>query len=255
MKNQKPLVSILLSVHNSEKHLAECFSSLISQSYKNIEIIAIDDKSTDDSLKILQSFRRMDKRIKIFQNVKRYGISMTLNRAIKRANGQFITIMDSRDVSLPTRIKKQVKYLLENPTIAVLGTQCFFLNEFGKKVSQSNFPDRNSDIYASPHHGIGMQFETAMINRYLLPKDILKFKHASHPFIYSDLLMKILPYSKFANLNEPLYYHRRNPNEYLHDLQRNLFSLVKLWVKSIANYNYNPINKSFFTPLIRMKSA
>lgn len=250
--SNKPLVSILLPVHNAKEHLASCIESLFAQSYSNIEIVAIDDKSSDKSLKVLKSLRRKDKRLKVYANVKRYGISLTLNRAIKRAKGQFITVVNSEDISISTKIGKQVRFLLSHPEVVAIGTQCQFINEEGKRVAKSNFPAQNHNIYASPLHGISMQFETVLINRMLLPKDIIKFKSNLFPFIYSDLMMKILPYGKFANLNEFLYHHRNHPSVYFSDLKQNISSLIKLWLKSLTFYNYN-LNKTFFFPLIKLR--
>jgi glycosyltransferase involved in cell wall biosynthesis len=254
MNNLKPLVSILLPVHNAEKHLKGCLESLLNQSYKNIEIIAIDDKSSDKSAKILRSFKKLDKRLRVYQNVKRYGISLTLNRAARRVRGQLITVMGTEDTYLPTKIKKQVKFLQIHPDVVAVGTQCQFIDEAGKKLAKSDFPSQNHNIYASPLHGISMQFETVLINKMLLPKDIIKFKSNSFPFIYSDLMMKILPYGKFANLNEFLHSHRNHPGAYFTDLKTNLSSLFKLWIKSLTFYGYD-FNRSFFTPLIRTKTS
>ncbi|MFH1186547.1 MAG: glycosyltransferase family A protein [Candidatus Levyibacteriota bacterium] len=249
---KKPLVSILLPVHNAEKYLASCVESLFTQSYSNIEIIAIDDKSCDKSLRVLRGLKKKDKRLRVYSNVKRYGLSLTLNRAMKRAKGQFVTIMNTEDTSISTRISKQIKFLTTHKEVVAVGTQCQFINNEGKKLAKSNFPAQNHNIYASPLHGISMQFETVLINRMLLPKDIIKFKSNLFPFIYSDLMIKILPYGKFANLNEFLHYHRNHPGAYFIDLKQNISSLFKLWLKSLTFYNYT-LNRTFFFPLIKLR--
>lgn len=240
MQNQKPLVSILLPVHNSEKHLQTCLESLFLQSYENIEIIAIDDKSSDKSFKILKELRKKDKRLKISRNVKRYGISLTLNRALRKAKGQFVTIMSANDTCLPTRIRKQVKFLLKNSGISAVGAQCLFIDEKSRKIGKSGFPNEEHNIHSSPLHGISMQFETLLINKFTLPKDLLKFKNNSYPFIYNDLLLKILPFGKIANLNEYLHLHRQHPGKYFDDLKKNFMTFLKLGVKSMVFYNYKP---------------
>lgn len=250
MKN-KPLISIILPVHNCSEYLKDCIKSLLSQSYKNIEILAIDDNSKDQSYKILRKFAKKDKRVKVSRNIKRYGIGITLNRLIKKTKGSFIAFMDAEDVSAKDRIKKQLFYLKSNPEVAAVGTQCFFVGKNEKKLGKSKFPQENENIYGSPLHGISMQFETVMINKNLLPKDVLKFNTNANPFIYSDIFLKILPYGKFANLKNFLHYHRNHPNEYFKDLRRNPVSFIKLWIKSKALYNYNPPLHSFFAPIVK----
>lgn len=247
----KPFVSVLLPVHNSEKFLTDCLKSLLAQSYHQIEIIAIDDKSSDNSLKILRSFSKKYKKLRVYKNIKRYGVVMTLNRLLKRAKGDYIAFMDASDISNRQRIKKQIEFIMGNPGVVAVGSQCRFISEKGKLIGKSDFPNENQFIYQSPLHGISMQFETVLINTTIIPKDLLKFQTSSNHFIYSDVLMKLLPYGKFANLPQYLHYHRNDPKEYFFDLRIHLISLIKLWIKSIANYDYQLSIKSFFTPLIK----
>lgn len=251
MKKSKPLISIILSVHNSETYLAECLKSLVSQSYRNIEILAMEDKSTDSSLQILKKFNKNYKKIRAYRNIKRYGIVMTLNRLLKKARGEYIAFMDSDDLSHKDRMKKQLEFLLKNPNVVALGTQSYFVNKKGVKKSKSSFPLENRNIYSSPLHGLSMQFETVMINKNLLPKDLLRFDSKANPFIYSDFLIKLLPYGKFANLEKYLHYHRNNPKTYLLDLQKNIFSFIKLVLRSRELHDYEKAYKLFFTSLIK----
>src|SRR3990167_6484928 len=214
MNIQRPLVSILLPVHNCERFLDDCLKSLVSQSYRQIEIIAIDDKSSDNSLKILKSFAKRYKKVKVYKNVKRYGIVMTLNRLLRKAKGDCIAFMSAKDMSARSRIKKQDEFLLGNQGVVAVGAQCRFLNKKNKIIGKTDFPGENQ-------------------------------------FIYSDVLMKLLPYSKFANLPKYYHYHRNDPKAYFGDLRIHLISLIKLWIKSMANYDYQLSFKSFFFPLIK----
>jgi len=66
--------------------------------------------------------------------------------------------------------------------------------------------------------------------------------------------MKLMPYGKFANLEDFLHFHRNDPKIYLSDVKRNIISLVKLWIKSKALYDYQPPLRSFFSPLISIKN-
>ena len=255
MNKVKPIVSFVLPVHNSERFLASCLMSLKRQSLRKIEIVAIDDKSSDSSFKILKEFAKKDKRIRVYRNVKRYGIGVTLNRLIRKAKGDFIAFMDSNDISARSRIKKQLEFLLKNPEIVAVGSQCRFINDKDKRLGKSSFPLKNQSIYDSPLHGISMQFETVCINKTLLPKDVLKFKTTHSPFIYSDMLMKLLPYGKFANLKNYLHYHRKSPMTYFSDLRKNAVSFIKLWLTSKASYNYNAPLTSLLIPFRRTQTA
>jgi len=250
MKEQ-PLITVILSVHNAASTIEECLFSIFNQSYKNLEIVAIDDYSSDKSYSILKSFKKKDKRLRVYKNVKRYGIGITLNRIIKKTKGTFIAFMDTDDFSSPNRLKKQLNYLLNNPDVVAVGSQCTFIDERGKKIGRSDFPTNNDLIYKNPLHGISMQFETVLINKTALPKDVLRFHTGSNPFIYSDILIKIANYGKLSNLDQFLHYHRNNPKIYLSDIKRNIVSLLKLWVKSRALYDYQAPFRAFFAPIIK----
>lgn len=91
-----PKISIIVPVYNVEIYLRECLDSIINQTLKNIEIICIDDGSTDNSLKILQEYGKKDERIKIFVQ-KNQGLSSTRNKGIKNAVGEYILFVDSDD--------------------------------------------------------------------------------------------------------------------------------------------------------------
>lgn len=251
MNNQKPLISILLPVHNSAVTLSECVLSLLNQSYKNIEIIAIDDKSSDKSSSILNALKKNDNRLKVYKNVKRYGLAVTLNRLVKKAKGSYIAFMDTDDISSPNRLKKQLKFLLNNTGVVAVGSQCTFIDEKGKKIGRSDFPTEYSLIFENPLHGISMQFETVLINKTLLPKDILRFHTGSNPFIYSDMFMKLITYGELTNLPEFLHFHRNDPKIYLSNVKHNIISLIKLWIKSKVLYDYTPPLRSFFSPIIK----
>ena len=111
MKN--PLVSILMPVYNSEKYLREAIKSILNQTFTNFELIIINDGSTDNSLKIIKSFK--DNRIKIIKNKGNLGLIKTLNKGIDLAQGKYIARMDADDIAMPKRLEKQIAFFNENP--------------------------------------------------------------------------------------------------------------------------------------------
>jgi glycosyltransferase involved in cell wall biosynthesis len=244
------LVSILLPIHNASTYLKGCLDSLLSQSYAHIEIIAVDDGSTDNSLRILRSYARKDKRLKVYKNKKRYGLAICLNRGLKYASGMFLAFMDADDTSHRDRIAHQVTYLSTNPKVAAVGTNCQFVNPHTFQITTSDFPLDHQSITKTLFAGMAMQPETVMINQQLLPKDLLKFAGTSYRFlpkerrlIYAEGLLKILSYGEFHNLPEILYTHK-NPESI-----ESILSFMKLWAKSVAMPDYTPSIRSLFSPL------
>jgi glycosyltransferase involved in cell wall biosynthesis len=118
-----------MSVYNGEKYLREAIDSILNQTFKDFEFLIIDDGSTDSSAEIIRSYT--DSRIRLIQNEKNIGLTRSLNKGLKLAQGEYIARMDADDISLPERLKKQVKYLDNHPEIGVLGTRFFEIDMNG----------------------------------------------------------------------------------------------------------------------------
>lgn len=242
------LVSIILPVSGAEKFLPDCLTSLLNQNYASIEIIAIDDNSSDASFKILRKFRKLDKRLIISRNVKKYGLSTTLNRALKKSSGQYIAFMNPKDTISLDKIKRQVIYLKRHSKVVAVGTQAFFTDEKRRKLGKSSFPTEHNEISKTLLSGGAFQLESVMINRYLLPKDLLKFEHQGFPILYRSLFMKMAAYGTFANINDHLYSRYRHEN-HIDELSLKLLSHTLLWIKAWLNNNDRPSLQTLLYPL------
>ena len=106
---ENPLISVLLSVYNDDKNIKKSIDSILSQSYKNIELLVIDDCSTDNTYEIINEIK--DSRVKIFRNKDNKGLTKSLNILIKESKGQILARQDSDDVSLPNRLEIQYSEL------------------------------------------------------------------------------------------------------------------------------------------------
>ncbi len=245
-----PLISVIISVFNNGTQLSECLNSLLSQSYPNLEIIAIDDFSKDDSWKILKIYKSIDKRIKVYKNVKHYGQGITFNRALRKIKGQYVVFMDPEDKSYKEKLAKQLHFLEKNEKVVAVGTQCTFIDDDNKRLGVSNFPSENDAIYHTPLHSVSIQFETLMINRFLLPKDLLKFATQPTQFLYTDILIKLLAYGQLINLPQALQYHRKHTNKKAFQITQ-IPSLIRLGITSIAQRDYRPSLRYIYNSLFK----
>ncbi len=134
----KTKVSIIMAVYNGEKHLHESINSILNQSFKDFEFIIIDDCSKDNSLKIIQGFKRKDSRIKIIKNKKNLKLPASLNKGLKIANGEYVARMDADDISLPERLKIQSSYLDHNKNVFLVGGGVININERGRELITLN---------------------------------------------------------------------------------------------------------------------
>lgn len=102
------LVSIVMPIYNAENYLKDSLDSLISQKYKNLEIICVDDGSTDNSLRILENYKRIDDRIKILKQKNQFA-GVARNNGLDHANGKYIMFLDSDDIFEKSMISNLVK--------------------------------------------------------------------------------------------------------------------------------------------------
>lgn len=114
MKNNTPLVSVIIPVFNTEKYLKECLDSVFNQTYKNIEVIIINDCSTDGSLNIISDFRNKYKNIIFINNKHNLGLSTSRNNGIDMSNGDYISFVDSDDILHKDFINYMIQNVLDN---------------------------------------------------------------------------------------------------------------------------------------------
>lgn len=136
----KPIISVLMPVHNGEKYLSVSIKSILSQSFKNYEFIIVDDGSVDNSLKIIESYKQKDKRIIVIRNTKNIGTTKSLNKGLLSAKGKYIVRMDADDWSYPDRLKKQYDFMQKNPHVGVSGGTIEVCDENLKIISVREYP-------------------------------------------------------------------------------------------------------------------
>ncbi len=115
-----PLVSVLLPVYNAGPYLAAALGSILRQDYDRLEVIAIDDGSTDNSLEILERYRRADNRVSVISRENR-GLVATLNEGLRLAQGELVARMDADDVAYPWRLSRQVALFERRPELGFCG--------------------------------------------------------------------------------------------------------------------------------------
>lgn len=130
-KNSQPLVSVVIPAYNAQEYLAESLDSILSQTYENIEVIVIDDKSTDNTARIASERAAGDKRMRLVRNLVNLGIGGNRSKGIELARGKYICWQDADDISMPDRIAQQVAVLEQNAKIGVVGGWLQFFDDKG----------------------------------------------------------------------------------------------------------------------------
>jgi glycosyltransferase involved in cell wall biosynthesis len=208
----EPLVTILMPVYNAERFLCEAIDSILNQTLANFEFLVIDDGSTDSSLNIIRSYK--DPRIRLVQNEKNLGISLTLNKGIELASTELIARMDADDISYPERLQKQYDYFKDHPDCALLSTQARVITE----DKQVEYTDRtNSDFYY-----YNLTFSSPIFHPSVMYRKQAVKEAGMYAIKYSEdyeLFWQLSRKHKFYNLPEVLLDYRNN-TESLHQVNK-----------------------------------
>ncbi len=123
--NQTPKISLIMSVYNGEDYLSEAIESVLNQTFKEFELIVINDCSTDGTSEILQKFAELDQRVKVHTNEVNLRLPSSLNKALSIAQGKYVARMDADDICLPDRLEKQYQFMEEHPDVSL--SSCRFM--------------------------------------------------------------------------------------------------------------------------------
>jgi glycosyltransferase involved in cell wall biosynthesis len=138
------LISIVIANYNSEKYISCTLKSILRQSYFNFEILIIDDKSTDNSLNIINKFRINEHRIKLIELTKNSGPAKARNVGIKEAKGEYLTFIDSDDIWDSDFLKTSIEFSKRNDYNFVFSSYCIVNEKLEKKYEDFIVPQRVS---------------------------------------------------------------------------------------------------------------
>lgn len=204
-----PAISVILSVYDHEIYIKKCIQSILDQSYKDWELIIIDDGSTDKSFNELKKFEQNDVRIKIIKNEKNQGLPNSLNHAISVSNGEFIIRVDADDICLQNRFEVLIDNITkkENSNIDVLGSNAYFVNKENKIIGQSSMPINSEDFKKEIYKRNPFIHSSVIIRKSFLLKNNLYDKKFIKAQDY-DLWLRGYKYNNYKNLEKILLNYR-----------------------------------------------
>ncbi|MBL4658797.1 MAG: glycosyltransferase [Alcanivoracaceae bacterium] len=203
-------ISVLMPIYNAERFLKTALESILSQSFSDFEIIAINDGSTDASGKILASYG--DKRLRVINNDGNKGLIYTLNKGIEKANGKYIARMDADDIALPNRLAMQVEFLEAHPSIVLLGGHAEMIDEHGVPFMPMTPPLSHQAIINRIFIGSCFIHPSVMFRTDVV-RELGGYRHdALHAEDY-DLWLRIIQNHQVANLSAILIQYRIHPDQ------------------------------------------
>jgi glycosyltransferase involved in cell wall biosynthesis len=132
-----PRISVIIPVYNGSRYLEETVRSVLDQDFRDLEVLIVDDGSTDNSKSIALDLQKKDERVKVFEK-ENTGVSDTRNYGMEQALGEFIVFLDADDIAGKGFLKSRLDALLQNETVAVCGSAVGYIDEAGKTIQEAD---------------------------------------------------------------------------------------------------------------------
>ena len=226
-------VSIIIPVHNSEEYLIDCLNSIIKQSYRNIEIICVNDHSTDRSCEILKQFEKKDTRIKIINlNKYEHGAGAARNRGLDSITGEYVAFCDSDDMMTESMVELMLKKIIKEQSDIVYCANkslyednTFKIRQFKRFTSKKIISIKAKDLY-------GSMFDLPLEpwNKLINYKKFNSIRFNEKIFSGQDVpynLELLLNADTVSFINEPLYVYRVRHNSLCHSEKNVMLSFFE----------------------------
>ena len=242
-KNSNPHISVIMNCRNGERYLTQSIKSIINQTFKNWELIFFDNQSSDNSKKILKSFK--DKRIKYLKSKKILNLYNARNQAINHAKGKYITFLDTDDLWTKDKLNKQFEFFKKNKNSYILYTNYFHYLQNKKKKKITFLKKLKSGFITKDllrNYTIGII--TAMLHKNVFKK--IKFKNKFNIIGDFDFFIRSSKIFKISYMHKPLAVYR------VHDLNFSKKNL-KVYIKELSNWISENQNKFAENDLYQIK--
>ncbi|TCV83550.1 MULTISPECIES: glycosyltransferase family 2 protein [Methylomonas] len=253
-----PLITVLMPVFNGEAYLSEAIESILTQSFKDFELLIIDDGSTDNTFEIIKTYENSDSRIRVIQNKKNIGIALSLNIGLAHSKSSVIARMDADDISTIGRLETQWKFLQNHPEVSVIGS---YYRTYENRESILKVPIKNENIKTRLLFDTCFYHPTVMFRKKIVLDLVKPYRSETVPAEDYDLWCRLADDRNviFANINEPLLCYRTysgiDRSEYLqrqfqcaNDVRNNQLFKLKLYPtdKELTCHNFLA-NPYYFT--------
>lgn len=218
MKKGSLLVSVIMPAYNQAPFLSIAIESVLAQTYRNIELIIVDDGSTDQTATLCEKYAAKDSRVHFIKQENR-GPSAARNVAIRQSHGNYLCFLDADDLMMPNKIAVQLDVMQQDPSLDVTYTALKMIDTHGNDLGEIH-----STYFSQPQLIVQMFFRnvipnpnTVMVKRICLENDLYNesLKHAED----YDLMMRLVHKYQFKYIDIPLTAYRRHGDNLSNDLQ------------------------------------
>lgn len=242
---EKNLISVIVPVYNIEKYLPRCIDSILDQTYKNWEAIFINDGSTDNSLKILEEYKKRDERIKIIDK-KNAGSGAARNDGIETSKGKYIVFLDSDDWYEKNFLEKLYNNLTENNSDVAMCNPKMTYDNIEKNSKINTYFFKNIELERTPKEILGILAMPVVWNK-LYKKDIIvknRIKFPNYSFCEDvEFLYKTFLYvNKVSKIEDDLYNYYQREDSVTKKIKEESIDQLYQVLKNIENYVKNNFN-------------
>lgn len=244
-------VTVLLSVYNSEKYLDKCLEGLWEQTYKDFEVVCVDDCSTDSSPKIVKEWQEKfgDNYFKVIRNKRNLGLTRSLNLGLSRISTKYTARLDDDDIWEPSKLQKQISFLIKNSSYVVIG--CNYKNEYEGKIIPVVMPEtdkeiRNNIVKRNPFAHSCVIFDTKLVLKAGGYDGRVKYGQDY------DLWFRLLNQGKMYNIQEFLCVRKLGVGISEKKMKSQMWQCIKTRIKYINNYHYSKIEYLSVVELLMM---
>lgn len=205
---EMPQISVVMTAYNSAPYIEEAVTSICRQTYRDFELVVVDDGSEDDTSQRLQNLAEKDKRVRLVQNQKNLGVAPSINRIIPLLSGEYIARMDSDDIALPQRLARQIAYIGSN-RVDVCGA---WVRTAGLPRNYvMKFPETDRDIKTWMLFQNPFLQSTVLMKRQVLEQ--VPYRVEAGLVEDYDLWVRMAGIAKMGNVPEVLLLYRRHSGQ------------------------------------------
>ena len=233
-----PKVSVIIPTYQHAHFVGQAVESVLAQTYKDYEIIVVDDGSTDNTCEVLAEFG--DRITVIYQENR--GLSAARNTGIRASKGQYVAFLDADDIWLPEKLEKQIPLFERDESVGLVSSDMFFFDENGLRMHKNGLRPETGFDWVPPKSG--MVYSTLFVQNYILMPtvvvrrccfdDVGFFDEELSSYEDHDMWLRIAKNWAVDYVNEPLAMYRLSATQMHTNSERMLYNMIRVQEKAFA---------------------
>jgi glycosyltransferase involved in cell wall biosynthesis len=231
-----PLVTVVFPCRNAVPYVGAALESILSQTYRHLEVLVVDNASSDATVEIVTRMQERDPRIVLLRNPRDIGIAGSLNRGLRAARGEFIARMDADDIAEPNRLERQLAFMRSHPECIICGSHITLIDEEDRVIGSRRFPTSDREIKRIMLLEIPFCHPATFLRAAPISEHGILYDEAIETVEDRDFWLRLARYGAYANVDEYLLRYRVSRGAMKHrEARRTLVNIVRLQVRHIAD--------------------